>query len=167
VQLLTPLFLVSLFIERALEVFVTSWRGEESDKIDIAVATAKRQLPQQPVAARPPVQPPAPGVVDPEEDLMARQLDLARWKAGTRRIAFVGGVIVGILVSALGVRALQLFVDPAAFANLSLAQQRLFAMGDVLLTGAAIGGGADGMHKLVSVFTNFMDAAARRAQGAG
>jgi hypothetical protein len=112
VQLLTPLFLVSLFIERALEVFVTSWRGEESDKIDIAIATAKRQLP--------PAQPAAPNVV-----------------------------------------------DPAAFANLSLAQQRLFVVGDVLLTGAAIGGGADGMHKLVSVFTNFMDATARRARGTG
>src|SRR3990167_5677495 len=34
VQLITPLVLVSLFIERTLEVFLTPWRAEGSEKIN-------------------------------------------------------------------------------------------------------------------------------------
>jgi hypothetical protein len=107
------------------------------------------------------------GVAEAEENLMARQLDSAQYKAGTRRIAFVAGVLVGLIVSALGVRAIQLFVDPAAFGTLTAWQQRLFNVADVVLTGGAIGGGADGLHKLVSVFTNFMDSSAKLAKARG
>lgn len=152
-QVMTPLVLVSLFIERALEVFVTSWRGEEADKLDIAIETSKAQV--------------KAGVPEAEENLMARQLHSAKYKARTRRIAFVSGVVVGLIVSALGVRAIQLFVDPAAFTTLPAWQQRLFAVADVTLTGGAIGGGADGLHKLVSVFTNFMDSTAKLAKARG
>jgi len=35
---------------------------------------------------------------------------------------------------------------------------------DVLFTGAVLGGGADSLHKLVQVFTNFMDATAELAK---
>lgn len=61
----------------------------------------------------------------------------------------------------------ELFVDPPAFAALPQVQQRLFRAGDVLLSGAVIGGGADALHKLVSVFTNFMDSSARWAKERG
>jgi len=71
--------------------------------------------------------------------------------------AFTAAVLLGITISAIGVRALELFVDPAVFAALTSAQRTVFRVIDVVLTGAVLGGGADGMHKLVSVFTNFMD----------
>ena len=38
---------------------------------------------------------------------------------------------------------------------------------DAILTGLVMGGGADGMHKLVSVFTNLMESAAARAKSRG
>jgi hypothetical protein len=38
---------------------------------------------------------------------------------------------------------------------------------DVLLTGMLLGGGADGLHKLVSIFTNFMDSTAQQAKRRG
>jgi hypothetical protein len=71
------------------------------------------------------------------------------------------------VVAALGVRVLQLFVDPAVFDALSGLQRRLFCTVDVLLTGALLGGGADGLHKLVRVFTTFMDSTAELAKGRG
>ena len=37
-----------------------------------------------------------------------------------------------------------------------------FLAGDVLLTGLLLGGGAEGLHKIVQVFTNFMDSTAKR-----
>ena len=35
---------------------------------------------------------------------------------------------------------------------------------DVLFTGAVLGGGSDGMHNLVQVFTNFMDSTTELAR---
>jgi hypothetical protein len=46
--------------------------------------------------------------------------------------------------SALGIRVLELSVDPAAFAELPRVQQRLFRTTDVLMTGAVLGAGAGG-----------------------
>jgi len=68
-----------------------------------------------------------------------------------------GRATLAVLDRALFMRALELFVDPAVFAALTSAQRTVFRVIDVVLTGAVLGGGADGMHKLVSVFTNFMD----------
>ena len=61
--------------------------------------------------------------------------------------------------------AWQLFVDPAIFESLPQIQRKLFRTADMLLTGAVLGGGSDALHQLVSVFTNFMESAARRAKG--
>ncbi len=46
-------------------------------------------------------------------------------------------------------------------------QERAFMAMDVLLTGMLLGGGADGLHKLVSIFTNFMDSTAQQAKKRG
>ena len=41
----------------------------------------------------------------------------------TRRIAFFAGTAIGVIVAALGIRLLELFVDPAVFESLPSAQQ--------------------------------------------
>jgi len=128
VQALTPLVLIALFIERALEVFISGWRGGGEKALGAAV-----------------------------KDGSAAAIDLVAYKSVSRRAAFTAAVLLGITISAIGVRALELFVDPAVFAALTSAQRTVFRVIDVVLTGAVLGGGADGMHKLVSVFTNFMD----------
>ena len=142
VQLLTPLFLVALFIERALEVFLTAWRAEGSAKLQKEAESA--------------------GTAN--EDVAGSEIRVVSYKAVTQRMAFLGGVTLGVIVSAVGVRGLGLFVDPAVFDALPQAQQTIFNMADVILTGAALGGGADGLHKLVSVFTSFMDSSAKLAK---
>jgi len=152
VQFLTPLFLVSLFIERTLEVFLTAWRAEGAAKLETQVKAAK--------AAKA-----APGAAPDAH--AATEDTVIQHKAGTQRMAFLGGVTLGIVVSAVGVRALGMFVDPAVFGSLSDTQQTMFNVTDVLLTGAVLGGGADGLHKLVSVFTNFMDVTAKRVKEGG
>ena len=135
VNVITPLFLVALFIERGLEVFLTSWRAGES----------KRREDNKD----------APG--------------LREHKIVTPRIAFLAGTAIGVVISALGVRALQplLYADLFPGADGVQFQERAFMAMDVLLTGMLLGGGADGLHKLVSVFTNFMDATAHQAKRRG
>lgn len=135
VQLVTPPVLMALLIERALEVFLTSWRGAEAARLALRAADGPS--------------------------------DLAGYKARTQRIAFLAGTTLGVIVAALGVRVLELLMDPVRFAALPATQPTLFHVADVLLTGAILGGGADGLHKLVSVFTNFMEATAGRAKTGG
>jgi hypothetical protein len=135
-QLVAPLLLVSLIIERTLEVFVTAWRGGEAARIELRVRLKKTKDAE------------ARGVEEQE---------LTTYKSQTQRIAFLAGCTLGVVVSALGIRALELFVDPAVFNSLSSVQRGLFNAVDVVLTGALIGGGSDGLHKLVSVFTDFLD----------
>jgi len=145
VQLMTPLFFVALFIERVLEVFLTSWRAESAVKLKLKAEAAGKQ--------RGPTDPPT----EEEEQSGA-------YKNRTRRIAFFAGTAIGVIVAALGIRLLELFVDPAIFEALPRIQRKLFRTADVLLTGAVLGGGSDALHQLVSVFTNFMESAASSAK---
>lgn len=128
VQAVTPLLLVALFVERGLEVVVTGLYGGEE-------ANLRHQLKEKKIS---------------EDQLLAYQ-------AHTRRFAFAAAAVLGIVISAIGVRGLELFVDPAVFKAISPLQQTVFRTVDVLVTGSLIAGGADGMHKLVSIFTNGMD----------
>jgi len=85
-----------------------------------------------------------------------------QYRADTRRIAFFTGTTLGVVIAALGVRMLEMFVDPAAVEALGDVHQRLFRGTDVLLTGAVLGGGSDALHQLVLVFTNFFKSANHR-----
>ena len=60
-------------------------------------------------------------------------------------------------------RALEIFVDPSTV--WSAGQQSWFRIVDVLITGALVGGGADGLHKIVSIFTDFADSTRGRVAG--
>jgi hypothetical protein len=144
-RILTPLILTALFMERALEVLLTPWRGEGAEQISRDVETAKHAANVQAVATN-------------EKALIA-------YKAKTRQIAYLSGLALGVVISALGMRCLEPFFEPKAFADLGTVQHGLLNGVDVLLTGALLAGGADGLHKLVSVFTNYMDATAEKAKG--
>lgn len=135
-QRVIPLFVIALFVERAIEVFVSPWRSREEMLIRAARRTPLGKLAE-------------------EEDRK-----LTTYKADTMRIAFAAGVGMGMTVSAVGVRALALFIQPDQIAALAGSQRPLFTTVDVVITGLLIGGGADGIHKVVKVFTSFFDSVA-------
>jgi hypothetical protein len=151
VQRIFPLFLVSLFIERAIEVFVTAWRGPESAIRDRQIKELRKAIKD------------GKGELITELARVSAEKEYCRSRV--QRIAFASGVGLGIVISSVGVRALGLFVDPASFGTLSPKQQASFNMVDVLLTGAMLGGGSDALHKLVSVFTTFMERTAKQTRG--
>lgn len=150
VQIFTPLVLIALFIERALEVLLTPWRGKGSEEIGKQTKSTRERLSHGQASF---------------DDVHSLEQQHTQYKADTQRIAFLAALALGIVVSALGVRGLEPFLDPAAFKELSSNQRTWFTLLDVLLTGALLGGGAEGIHKVVSVFTNFMDTAAKKAKG--
>jgi hypothetical protein len=137
-QRIVPLFIVALFIERALEVIVTAWRAQEEN-----VRKAMRDT--------------SLGAISPEE-----KATLVKYKCETQRLALLAGITLGVVVSAVGIRALALFIYPDQIEALIGWQRPLFTSVDVLVTGALIGGGADGLHKLVKVFTTFFDVSVAR-----
>ena len=140
------LVMFALFIERVLEVFLTSWRAHDTAVLKERASRAKSKRSEQKPS---------------ESDLET----LRRHKSQTQRFAFFAGTTLGVVIAALGVRVLELSVDPAAFELLPRVQQRLFRTTDVLMTGAVLGGGSNALHQLVLVFTNFFQSAAGRVKG--
>lgn len=144
VQVVAPLFLVALFIERVLEVFLTTWRAAESKRLALAAAATEKDAAARDAAAR-----------------------LADYKSQTQRIAFMAGTAIGALVAALGIRILEQLADPGTVGRMGAAQKGLFIAVDVLFSGAVLGGGSEALHKLVKVFTDFMDTTAALARKRG
>jgi len=146
-RIVIPLFLIAAFMERANEVLITAWRAPRAndlcrqvEKLTELTKTDPTVLPQ----------------------LHQAEDNLSSYKADTRRVAVVGMLALGILISVVGVRALELLLDADAFRGLSGIQRGAFEPLDVLVTGALLGGGSDGIHKLVKVFTDFLDATSKR-----
>jgi hypothetical protein len=131
-----PLVLIALFTERALEVFVTAWRGP-AEKVLKTVEAA---------------------------DGLEAKKEIAAYKGETQRIAFTAGIALGVLVSATGVRCLALLLYPDEIEALTGTQMYLFNALDVLITGAVIGGGAEGIHKIVKVFTTFLETSSAKIE---
>ena len=158
VQLFTILFVVAVLAERALEVFVGTWRSPGATQLELAVQTASQN------AAR----------VEGSDEATVRQARAAveaarraesRYRCTTRLITLWTGLTLGFLVSCVGLRALEMLIDPA-LSGWSANQAVAFRLVDSLLTGGVIAGGSEGIHRIASVFDNFMTTAAKRAKAA-
>jgi hypothetical protein len=133
--ILLPLVVVSLFMERALEVLLTPWRRNAVDHFEVQMRTAE--------AAGAPT-------AHLEEKLTLH-------KSETRELAFLAGLALGTVVSAAGVRSLQPLIDTQQFIALSSLQRNALAGIDVVMTAALLAGGSDGLHRIISIFTTFFD----------
>lgn len=145
---LSVLFVTAVFIERALEVFINAWRGEETEARKLAKRRAAASL--------------AKAAGDPDNlqrmrrEAHAEEDRLTVYRAETRRIAFRAGTLVGVVVSAIGVRSIGPLLEPNMVIQDST-QYALFTLMDVFLTGGLLGGGSDGIHKVSALITDFLE----------
>lgn len=137
-QVLAPAVLMSLFIERATEVVVASWRSPQVQQLqhEIDVAAESGRLQAQ------------------------RALDFYRLE--TQRIAFVLSFSLAVISALVGVRVVEPLLDPAAMSAIrgetrQHSQWIWLRNLDILLTGLLMAGGADGIHRIVTTFTAFLD----------
>lgn len=149
-SLLSPLLLAAGFIERAVEVVISPWRDPRAGVLQTALNAAQ--------SATPPV--PA--------DIAAAQANLNAYKAQTSQYAFTASFLMGLAAAIVGIRALWPFLGLASsadFDKLSLqpGQRTTFLVIDILLSAALLSGGADGIHSVVSAFTNFFSASAQKS----
>jgi hypothetical protein len=151
---LTALFLISAFLERALEVFVSSWRDADRRTLehDILHAAAAVKAAADAGAA-----------AEAERLVREKRHALHLYKARTARVSFICGLVAGAVIALAGARALgPLLVELPAPGS---AQALVVTIVDVVITAGLIGGGSDGIHKLVSVITDYLDAVRGKVAG--
>jgi hypothetical protein len=151
IGLFAKLIAIALFIERTVEVLLTPWRGLGSQRMTAQVKQAKAKLEN--------------GQTDSAEEMSNAEDELREYKGQTRQIAFLLALALGMTISAVGLRGLEFFVDPNSMRT-SSEQMSVFHALDVLVTGALLAGKAEGLHKMVSVFTSQLDKSAARVKGA-
>ena len=133
---LGTLLIIALFVERAQQVYISAWRTLGREQIDADIAELQR----------------TGGDADRLRELESKRLE---YRHKTRQMAFLGGMILGVLIS---------FAGPRILAEVMLGSESLqswqavvFHGVDILVTGGLIGGGSEGIHKLVTLITDFLD----------
>jgi hypothetical protein len=134
-KLLAVLFIIALFQERALDVFLTLFRASESEKL-------QRKIDKLAAIGD------SPELEETENKLNAR-------KTATRSIAMRLGFVVGVIISLVGIRALEPLVDAEQFKALQPLQQKVFRVVDILITGGLLAGGSDGIHKITELLRDY------------
>jgi hypothetical protein len=163
-HMLTFLALISLFLERALEVIIATWRHPGEDGFNGEIQYYERQiadLKNEHVGENPPK---SEELSNKISDLAKIKLRRTEYKSQTKKIALWTALFIGVVISAVGVRALETLLKLTDLTNLPTNQQPIFYAGqcifrlfDTLLTGGLIAGGSDGIHKLTNLVTAFLD----------
>lgn len=140
-KIIGSLFIVTAFVERAVQVILGIWvePGKLEIKSKISAAKAKRA-----------------GDATPDADEIAQTQALATYRAATGKLAFTLALFMGVAVSWIGVRSLRTLIDPVSHDEIGTDMQRhVFTLVDVVVTGALIAGGSNGMHELMQTITEF------------
>ena len=157
-QLLTVIAFVATLQHSAIEVFISTWRDPQQEEINAEIERYTRQLEEDNI--------PEQRLQKIKEGRKEAELKKKKYKAGTRKIALWGSLFLGVFISVVGFRALETLVSPAEIAKLSEYQSLGFRIMDVLLTGALISGGTEGVHQVTNIFGNFLNTTAEKAKNA-
>ena len=165
-QILAGILMIALFMERALEVFITTWRGPDAAQLELTLKKSKEKILklEQTSKAR---DEKSQGKLEAERALLEKaRVNRAKYKSQTQRLALWTSLIFGLLISAIGFRALQTIVEPTAWSAITGNQKMTFNLVDILITGGLIAGGSDGIHKVMQVYSTFMDTSNEKRKGA-
>ncbi|MCH8487587.1 MAG: hypothetical protein LAT75_12030 [Candidatus Cyclonatronum sp.] len=132
--IVTGLFVIAIFVERVIEVFLIYAREPAKLHLNNSLEQA----------------------TDPNEKTGLKQ-KLTAYKQQTRQMAVGMGLLIGILISAAGFRTLSDLAGAEGLMGLSDLQQRIFTVTDILLTGVIISGGSAAIDKIAGKFSDYFD----------
>lgn len=139
-DVLLPAFVTAIFIERAVDVFVSTWRklGRETKEAQLTKLKT-----------------------DQSNDAQVKTLEqeISEYRQHTHLYAFVVNIAFAFIVAIAGIRVLAPFVDANTVPN-----KMIFQFADVLITTAALGGGAAFFHSFINTVTSFMEATTRKTR---
>ncbi|MCP4632175.1 MAG: hypothetical protein GY855_04560 [candidate division Zixibacteria bacterium] len=153
-QLMASLFIVALLMERALDVFLSTWRAEKGDNQERQIRDHRDKIKEHKETKT--------DSSEVEAKLQKTIEERAKHRHETRLYALWAGLFFGLIISAVGIRSLGSMVDIRTIANST--QLTLFNIIDVVLTGGIIAGGSDGIHKMMEVYLAFMETTKAKAQ---
>lgn len=163
---LAALFFMALVLERAQEVIMTGWRGPLASQYELAVETTQQTFDKwrdQVESVLEDGNEPTPeqlnGLELQEPKLADAQRDLMKYKLGTRHRALITGVGLGVLASLLGLRTMEMILEPAADG-----MTRGFYTFDVIVTGLLLAGGSDAINKVTKAFTDFAESSSKKSK---
>lgn len=149
---LTALFIIAVFLERTLEVFISVWREAGRNEREIARTTARENL--RKVMETHAI---TGNQIRPfQEKLQEAENTLNRYQNSTRRYSMLFLFFAGIAVSLVGIRS----IDPLVADVPACTAEEIcwFAIADVIVTAGLIAGGSEGIHRLMMVVIDFLDA---------
>jgi hypothetical protein len=179
------LVMISLFVERAVEVVISIWSDPEADKLEqeleaLAEARSRQSVRIDGLLAERAEQP-APSAerletINKEIDELrekirfeqdrddAIDMELVKYSAHTRKVSTWVGLAIGVLTAGVGFRVLHtLFAEGPPPQS---AHSVFFTLVDVLLTGALLSGGSKAVHHIFNVYESFMEATTKKAEAA-
>lgn len=130
-EVLTPLFLAALFIERAVEVYAGVSREPEKQRLMKEVETLT-------------------GVAKKAADAQT-----ATFKRETAQKAFILSFLLGLATASVGIRCLWPLLDPTVLVPDAL-QFRVFNLADVVITAGLLAGGSAGIHIMISPINDWL-----------
>ena len=157
-KMLGYLFVISLIMERAIEVFLSTWRGGEADLKDLEIQKLTGQLNELTDANE------ETGKIDKiRSDLESLKKERTEYRIKSRAIALWTGLIFGIIVAGIGIHTLGALVDMEKVVY----YPQLIALRtiDIVLTGSMLAGGSEAINKIMKVYTTFMQTTVDKAKG--
>lgn len=143
------LFLLSLFVERSIEFYLSLVRSSGADELDRNIEKLRQELPSLSDTDTRAIE---------NRQVVVRKLQDAederiRYRARSRQIALWTGIVIGVFISLAGVRILgTVFETPV-----DKVHERILIVVDVLFTGSVLAGGSDPIHKIFKVYNSFMN----------
>jgi hypothetical protein len=166
IGLIGGLFAAALFVERAVEVVIMVFRDQQADLLDevegraakdLENATKKTSALASDSAAIPVDKKAATDAVEAaRQTLGIASHNKVLYRAETKEIALLVGLVLGTFVSLAGVRALHGLLSDTAPTG------KLLSAADIVVTGAMLAGGSEGIHRMANAFTSFMDGLSAR-----
>ena len=132
------LYVVAVFIERALEVLLKTWRQGGKLRLEEEARSAG------------------------EDGRAAAEAKLRRYSVGTQRRALLFGLVLGVMVSLSGVRLLGSIFEFGA--GTVPFQRDLFHFTDVIVTAGLIAGGSATIHKAMALIEDLLNPNRTRAK---
>jgi hypothetical protein len=150
--MLNTLFLLSILIERTLDVFLTIFRAEQSEEFNSNIHSLNKKISNKKYSTEE-----KQGFF---KELESRKEKKLQHSMKTLRIAHFSGLAIGLFVSMAGIRTVSNFIETS---SLSGAQLGVLNFLDITLTGCLLTGGSDSIHKVAEALRTFLDLSTKSA----
>jgi len=165
--LLYPL-IISIVLERSIDVFSKTLREFEKQQIELKITMIrseinylKEELKEQSSSASDSTLAIQNKIKELKEKLYQYKTQRLEYKAHTRKYTMTWAMICGLILSTCGVRILD-FLNQGLGINIlsdnpSTPQEQFFILMDIILSAGLIAGGSASFHKIMKAIASFMD----------